>query len=109
VQVLDREGRPLLRFGHVGDGAGDFASPKGVATDSTGNYYVVDALFDAVQMFSPDGALLLGFGERGTRPGQLWLPNGLCVGDDDTIYVADAYNQRIAIFQRVRSMPGGSR
>jgi len=109
VQVLDREGRPLLRFGHVGDGAGDFASPKGVATDSTGNYYVVDALFDAVQMFSPDGALLLGFGDRGTRPGQLWLPNGLFVGDDDTIYVADAYNQRIAIFQRVRSVPGGSR
>ena len=48
-------------------------------------------------------------GERGTRPGQLWLPNGLFVGDDDTIYVADAYNQRIAIFQRVRSLPGGSR
>ena len=109
VQVLDREGRPLLRFGRVGDGAGDFASPKGVATDSAGNYYVVDALFDAVQMFSPDGALLMGFGERGTRDGQLWLPNGLFVGDDDTIYVADAYNQRIAIFQRVRSVPGGSR
>ena len=102
VQVVDREGRPLMRFGRVGDGAGDFASPKGVGTDSTGNFYVVDALFDAVQMFAPDGALLLAFADRGSRDGQLWLPNGLFVAPDDTIYVADAYNQRIAVFERLR-------
>lgn len=106
VQVLDRGGRPLLRFGRAGDGSGDFASPKGVATDSTGNFYVVDALFDAVQMFAPDGALLLAFGERGMRDGQFWLPNGLFVGAGDTIYVADAYNQRIAVFERLRGSEG---
>ena len=106
VQVLDREGRPLLRFGRVGDGSGDFAAPKGIATDSTGNFYVVDALFDSVQMFAPDGALLLAFGGRGTRDGQLWLPNGMFVGTNDTIYVADAYNQRIAIYERLRGSPG---
>lgn len=106
VQVVDRAGRPLLRFGRVGDGSGDFASPKGVAADSTGNLYVVDALFDAVQMFAPDGALLLAFGERGTRAGQFWLPNGMFVASDDRVYVADAYNQRIAVFERVRGSSG---
>ncbi len=103
VQVLDREGKAVLRFGRAGDGSGDFASPKGVATDSSGNFYVVDALFDAVQLFAPDGSLLLAFGERGTGNGQLWLPNGLFITPDDTIYVADAYNQRIAVFERVRT------
>ena len=106
VQIVDRIGRPLLRFGRVGDGAGDFASPKGVASDSSGNFYVVDALFDAVQMFAPDGALLLAFGERGTRDGQFWLPNGMFIAPDDRVYVADAYNQRIAVFERVRGSSG---
>jgi DNA-binding beta-propeller fold protein YncE len=108
VQVLDREGRPLLRFGRVGDGSGDFASPKGVATDSAGDFYVVDALFDAVQVFGADGALMLGFGERGTRDGQFSLPTGLFIGTDDAIYVADSYNQRIAVFQRVRTSAEGA-
>jgi sugar lactone lactonase YvrE len=72
-----------------------------VGADTQGNIYVVDALFDAVQVFAPDGQLLMAFGERGTRDGSFWLPNGLFVSADDTIYVADAYNQRISIFRRV--------
>ena len=52
VQVLRRNGKPLASFGRVGDGSGNFASPKGVGADSDGNIYVVDALFDAVQVFA---------------------------------------------------------
>jgi DNA-binding beta-propeller fold protein YncE len=92
---------PIASFGHVGDGAGNFASPKGVSADSDGNIYVVDALFDAVQVFARDGTLLLGFGERGTRAGRLWLPSGMFIDAKDAIYVADAYNQRISVFERV--------
>ena len=67
---------------------------------------MVDALFDAVQVFARDGSLLMGFGERGTRPGQFWLPNGLFIDPQDRVYVADSYNQRIVIFERVPSTPG---
>ena len=98
---VHRESRPLTRIGRVGDGSGDFASPKGVGADSSGHLYVVDAMFDAVQVFDRAGALLLAFGDRGTRAGQFWLPNGLFVDDKDRVYVADAYNQRVSIFERV--------
>jgi sugar lactone lactonase YvrE len=75
--------------------------PKGVAVDSRGHIYVVDALFDAVQIFDRRGQLLLAFGGRGTGPGEFWLPNGLFIDSQDRIYVADSYNQRIQIFEYV--------
>ena len=64
-----------------------------------GNVYVVDALFDAVQIFDQSGQLLLNFGERGTGPGQFWLPSGLTIDDRDFIYVADSYNKRVQVFR----------
>ena len=60
--------------------------------------FVVDALFDAVQIFDRDGTLLLAFGERGSKAGQFWLPAGLFIDPLDRIYVADAYNRRIQVF-----------
>ena len=85
-------------MGRHGDGSGNLAAPKGVAADSQGHVYVVDALFDAVQIFERDGSLLLAFGERGTERGQFWLPAGIFIGPNNRIYIADAYNQRIQIF-----------
>ncbi len=76
-----------------------------MGADSDGNIYVVDALFDAVQVFGRDGTLLLGFGERGTRAGRFWLPNGLFIDTKDAIYVADSYNQRISVFERAVPAP----
>jgi hypothetical protein len=52
-------------FGKDGDRPGDFSRPKGVATDSFGNIYVVDALMHLVQVFNPRGQLLLVIGEQG--------------------------------------------
>lgn len=48
---------------------GDFARPKGVAVDSEGHIYVVDAAFGNVQIFNSEGLLLLFFGQMGTGPG----------------------------------------
>lgn len=73
--------------------------PKGLALDSDGHIYVVDALFDAVQIFDRQGQYLLTFGERGLDPGQFWLPGGIFIDPQDRIYVADSYNQRIQIFE----------
>jgi len=88
-------------MGRQGDGSGDFAAPKGLATDSEGHLYVVDALFDGVQIFDREGALLLGFGSGGRAPGEFSLPTGAFIDARDQIYVADSYNQRIQVFEFV--------
>ena len=99
----ERTGSFAGEIGKHGDSAGEFAGPKGVAADSEAHIYVVETLFDAVQVFAPGGRYLLTFGRRGTGRGEFWLPSGLFIDDRDRIYVADAYNQRIQIFQYLAS------
>lgn len=99
IQVFDREGKFLSAFGHLGDGAGDFARPKGVAVDSEGHIYVVDALFDNVQIFDEQGRLLLFIGGPGRKPGEFWLPSEIWIDEHDNIYISDSYNRRLQVLR----------
>lgn len=105
IQVLDASGRPLARFGQMGQGSGQFSRPKGVATDGEGRVYVVDALFDNVQIFDRDEQFLMHWGEPGSAPGQFWLPGGIAIDPHGVVYVADAYNQRIQMFRILEESP----
>jgi DNA-binding beta-propeller fold protein YncE len=73
--------------------------PKGVAADRDGVVYVVDSLFDYVQLFDRQGRFLLTLGRRGTAPGEFWLPSGVFLSNDDELYVADTYNRRVQVFR----------
>ena len=73
--------------------------PKGVASDSEGVIYVVDTLFDNVQLFDEKGEFLLTLGNRGTGQGEFWLPSGIFIDGGDRLYVCDTYNRRIQIFE----------
>ena len=73
-----------------------------MALDSEGHVYVVEALFDAIQIFDGAGRYLLGFGERGPGRGQFSLPGGLFIDPQDRIYVGDSYNRRVQVFQYLR-------
>jgi DNA-binding beta-propeller fold protein YncE len=101
VQTFDAEGRFLGTFGKLGDGAGDFDKPKGVALDSAGHVYVVEGLNDVVQIFDASGRLLLVFGGSGAGDGQLWLPTGITIAYD-IVYVADSANRRVQVFEYLR-------
>ncbi len=101
IQLLDLDGICLKTIGQKGDGAGDFALPKGVAFDREGNVYVVDAQFENVQVFDPQGRLLLAIGEEGREPGQFWLPAGVAIDQVDRIWVADSGNRRLQVFEQV--------
>ncbi len=105
VQLLDLEGRPIRTIGQKGDGAGDFSLPKGVAFDSEGHIYVVDAQFENVQVFDSAGQLLMAFGREGTDLGAFWLPSGLTIDDEDRIWVADTGNRRVQLFSYLRAPP----
>ncbi len=99
IESFDLDGRYLGGFGEPGDGSGYIAQSKGVGVDSEGHVYVVDALFDRVQIFDPDGGrFLLAFGGQGSDAGAMWLPAGLAVARD-RIYVADSFNRRIQVFE----------
>ena len=99
VQLLGYDGESVAVFGRKGDAAGDFALPKGVAFDQTGNVWVSDAQFENIQAFDRSGRLLLAFGQEGQGPGEFWLPSGLCIDNQDRLWVADTYNRRVQVFQ----------
>jgi len=63
---------------------------------------VVDALFEAVQVFDGQGRLLDYFGSGGTGVGQFTLPAGIYIDPRDRIFVADSYNRRIQVFRSRR-------
>lgn len=102
VQVLDLDGRCLSVIGQKGNAAGDFALPKGVAIDSVGHVYVVDAHFENVQIFNREGQLLMAFGSEGRVLGGFWLPAGIAIDQEDRIWVADSGNRRLQVFDYLR-------
>jgi DNA-binding beta-propeller fold protein YncE len=97
VKLFD-DGGGMTAIGVEGDGPGAFARPKGIAVDGQGSIYVVDALFDNVQVFSPEGRLLLVIGSAGREVGQFWSPAGIDIAGD-LIYIADTFNHRIQILR----------
>lgn len=103
VQLLDLDGACLRTIGQRGDAAGDFALPKGVAFDSDGHLYVVDAHFENIQIFNREGQLLLAVGQEGTKPGEFSLPAGLAIDGKDRIWVADSGNGRMQVLAYLKA------
>jgi YD repeat-containing protein len=107
------------RFGASGSGAGQFTSPLSMATDSSGNLWVVDHSNNRIDQFGPTGTFLktIGFGVSngeeklqsctsscragisGAGNGQFKGPRGIAVNQSNgNIYVDDSGNGRIEEF-----------
>jgi sugar lactone lactonase YvrE len=102
IQGLSPEGRPLVQWGHKGDGPGGFGSlktpyggntfgPIGIFADRHGRIWV-SSLNDRVQCFAPDGRFLMGL-DGFARP------HGMAFDRAGHLYVADSGHQRIRKFQ----------
>ena len=104
IQLFNLNGDFIRAIGTKGDGAGDFALPKGVALDAEGHIYVVDSHFENVQVFDLEGQLLMAFGNEGRGAGEFWLPAGLAIDEMDRIWVADSGNRRLQVFQYLRGV-----
>lgn len=89
---------PRLQIGSRGDMPGYFSRPKGIAVDREDHLYVIDAQFEAVQVYSSEGVLLMAFGREGRGPGEFWLPSGIHIDSSDRLWIADTFNQRIQVF-----------
>jgi tripartite motif-containing protein 2/3 len=51
IEVFNREGHLLFRFGQSGTQPGEFHAPKGICTDSKDRLYVMDSGNLRVQVF----------------------------------------------------------
>ena len=78
---------------------GEFHTPQGIATDSSGNVYVADTGNNRVQRFGPPGNFLAKWGSGpGSANGQFNGPYGIAVDGAGNVYVADSNNNRIQRF-----------
>lgn len=89
-------------IGTDGTADGQFKSPAGITTDSSGNIYVADASTHNVQKFDKNGVHQLTIGNgaagSGTTNPSFSSPNGIAVDGSGNIYVSDTLNHRIVKF-----------
>jgi hypothetical protein len=120
IQVFDRQGKFLSRWGSkgfkVGEFGGDphpkafFAGPTFLALDRQGNLFTTEAPLCRVQKFSSDGKPLLAWGDNGVGPGKfgdkftaqgphskMVGPTGLCFDAQGRLW-ANAIGGRIQQF-----------
>lgn len=100
VQVFARGApRPRLVVGERGLHVGQLVRPKGVATDSAGNIYVVESYHDHLLVYDRRGRFLLPIGGLGRDAGQFYLPSGVWTDERDRVFVADMFNGRVVVLQ----------
>lgn len=100
VQVLSTvTGSFLGAVGKRGLYVGDMVRPKGVATDSEQNIYVVESNHDYLLIYNRRGEFLMPIGGIGDGPGNFHLPAGVWVDARNRVFVADMINSRVAVFQ----------
>jgi DNA-binding beta-propeller fold protein YncE len=96
--TLDDTASPII-VGERGINVGKFVRPKGVATDSENNIYVVESYHDHLLIFDDQARFLLPIGGAGKEAGNFYLPAGVWIDRGNRVFVADTFNGRIAVFQ----------
>jgi DNA-binding beta-propeller fold protein YncE len=84
-------------IGGPGSGAGQFASPTGLAVDRDGNLYVADSYHHRIQRITPRGDVYL-LGRRGTGPGEFLNPQAIVADGGSGYYVLEQGGCRIQHF-----------
>ncbi len=99
ITLSDQYGvTPMPRVAEEGDGL--FGYISGIAINSSGYVYVLDAGNQRVQVFSSTGTFLHKWGSKGTGPGQFNSsgPCGIAINSTGHVFVGDMYNGRVEVF-----------
>lgn len=121
IQVFDRQGKFLFKWGEYGDEPGEFGGKSGrdsrtggpqfVALDSAGNVWTTESANGRVQKFTAEGKYLLSWGDNENKAGSfggtftgfkdrktnLQGPVGICIDKQDRVWVS-AVSGRIQQF-----------
>jgi hypothetical protein len=85
----------LFKWGSYGTGDEQFYWPYDVATDASGNVYVVDFRNHRVQVFDSNGTFLRKWGSGGNGDGQFGNPTAIAVNEEGKLYVGDGNNIQV--------------
>ena len=102
IQVLNLDLSFSFSFGGSGKGNGQFARPRSIACDSSGNIYVADTSNHRIQVFTADGTFKKAFGTCG-QGYSLIAPIGITVSNGH-VYISEdgnhseGLNCRISVF-----------
>ena len=104
VQVFDRGGAFLGKWGSAGNGDGQFNGPAGIVVHGH-EVYVADRFNSRIQVFDRRGVFLRKWGHSGAGDGEFAAngPNDGPVGvavHGNVIYVTDFGNNRVQVFDR---------
>ncbi|CAF3462320.1 unnamed protein product [Rotaria socialis] len=101
IQIFNKHGQFLRKFGTQGNRPGQFDRPAGVAFDKQLHRVVVtDKDNHRIQVFTSTGEYIFKFGEKGTKPGQFNYPWDVAVSSTSQILVSDTRNHRIQLFSK---------
>ncbi|MGO0059996.1 Ig-like domain-containing protein [Brevibacillus fluminis] len=93
--------------GYAGNGLGEFASPSGVAIDSSGNVYVADYGNHRIQKLTVSTNTWSEWGKvdggAGSDLGEFTKPFGVAVDSSGNVYVTDSGNHRVQKLTRSTS------
>ena len=103
IQKFTSDGAFITEWGSAGYGDGEFLDPADVATDATGNVYIIDTYNYRIQKFTSDGIFITKWGSAGYGDGEFHGPYGsgpygVATDAAGNVYVADTGNSRIQKF-----------
>ncbi|MBI4767154.1 MAG: 6-bladed beta-propeller [Deltaproteobacteria bacterium] len=98
ASVPPRAVDPLLVFGKIGTGEGEFSTIDGVWVDPRGRIIITDKGNHRVNFFTWEGKWIGSFGTKGTGKGEFDRPTGVLVDSRDRIIISDQGNARIQVF-----------
>lgn len=87
VQVFDRNGKWLAKWGKLGRGQGEFYYPVGILFRA-GKVYVADLMNSRIQIFAPDGKYLGVIPDPQKHKGLEIGPQAMAQDRDGNLYVA---------------------
>jgi RHS repeat-associated protein len=93
-------------FASKGTGSGQLMSPRGIATDSSGNVWVTDTANNRVEKFSAAGAFIASYGTAGSGSLQFNAPYGISIDSAGRVWVADKGNHRIEVLTSAGAYAG---
>jgi DNA-binding beta-propeller fold protein YncE len=99
VKVFDSQGHYLFAFGSSGAGQGQFKSPLGIASDSSGRVFVADSQNHRIQFFTPAGKWLQTLDLVLAKGGKPCDPTDIAIDEaKKQLYVVDNDNHHVLVY-----------
>ena len=106
VAKFDNQGNFIAQWGAFGSGNGRFIEDHGIATDKSGNVYVVDTRNVRIQKFNNEGEFVTKWGSLGCGDNQFLIPHDIAIDSSGNIYVSDSGNVHFLAGDTCQSFEG---